>query len=119
MANEKETKKQSAPGNLPGGTTQAQLDAWKTKYGEVHIVTVQLTDDKTITGYFKKPGRDILANCVNMSTEGKTFEAREFLANNTFIGGDSEIQTNFDAAVITQTKLWASLNFLKAEVRKY
>jgi hypothetical protein len=104
---------------LAGNVSQGELDAWKEKFKEVHIVTVTVSEHEKLTGYFKKPGRDIMANCVNLSQEGKVFEAREFLALNTFIGGDKTILSNEDAAIITQTKLWSSLNFLKAEVVKY
>jgi len=120
MANPtKDQSKESTNTMLPGNVSQGTLDGWKEQFKEVHIVTVTVNEHEKLTGYFKKPGRDIMANCVNLSQEGKVFEAREFLANNTFIGGDKTILSNFDAAVITQTKLWSALNFLKAEVVKY
>ncbi|MEJ7778446.1 MAG: hypothetical protein WKF68_02550 [Daejeonella sp.] len=104
---------------LPGGISQGQLDVLKGKHLEIHIVTVHKTATEALTGYFKKPSRDVLANVINMSTEGKVFEAREFLANNTKVAGDDEILTNEDVAIAAQIQLWKSLDFLKAEVRKY
>jgi len=101
------------------GITQAQLDEWKAQYGEVSIVTVHIDDNESVTGYFKKPTRAVLANVVNLQYANKTYEAREFLVNNTFIGGDKKITTDFDCAQACQSKLWASVNFLKAEVTKY
>lgn len=120
MAKQSNDQVKASLGNvLPGNVSQGELDAWKEKFKEVHIVTVTVSENEKLTGYFKKPNRDIMANCVNLSQEGKVFEAREFLAINTFIGGDKTILSNEDAAIITQTKLWTSLNFLKAEVVKY
>jgi len=104
---------------LFAGVSQEQLDEWKAKYKEVHIITVKLNEHETLTGYFKKPGRDVMANCVNMAQDKKVFEAREFLLLNTWIGGDKTITTNFDASITAQTKLWASINFLTAEATKY
>lgn len=114
-----EQKKPSADTKLPGGITQAQLDAWKEKHGGVNVVKVHLSEAESVTGYFKKPTRDVIANCVNMATEGNVYEAREFLANNTFIGGDARVNTDFDVSISAQINLWKSLNFLKAEVQKY
>lgn len=120
MATEnKNTPKISVNAVLAGGVTQGELNDWKEKFKEVHIVTVHLNESEKLTGYFKKPGRDIMANCVNLAQGGKVFEAREFLALNTFIGGDKTILSIEDAAIITQTKLWTSLNFLTAEVVKF
>ena len=113
--NEQETEKPI----LANGVTQEQLDAWKEKYKEVHIITVHLNEHESLTGYFKKPGRDIMANVVNLNQDKKVYEAREFLLLNTFIGGDKTITTNFDASITAQTKLWTALNFLTAEATKY
>jgi hypothetical protein len=104
---------------LFAGVTQEQLDGWKAKYKEVHIITVKLDDDESVTGYFKKPGRDVMANCINLAQDKKIYEAREFLLINTFIGGDKKITTDFDISVTAQTKLWTSINFLTAEATKY
>lgn len=41
---------------LFAGVTQEQLDEWKAKYKEVHIITVKLNEHESLTGYFKKPG---------------------------------------------------------------
>ena len=108
-----------APQVLFAGVTQEQLDEWKAKHKEVHIITVRVSEHETLTGYFKKPGRDVMANCINLAQDKKIFEAREFLLNNTFIGGDKQITTNFDYSVTAQTKLWTSINFLTAEATKY
>jgi hypothetical protein len=115
-ANENQEEKQQL---LFAGVTQEQLDEWKTKYGEVHIVTVHINDNESVTGYFKKADRNIMANCVNLVHDKKTYEAREFLLINTWIGGDKAITTKFDCAVVAQTKLWANMGFLTAEASKY
>lgn len=116
---EKTNDDTNAPEVLFAGVTQEELDNWKSKHGEVHIITVKLNEHESLTGYFKKPNRDIMANCINLAQDKKIYEAREFLLNNTFIGGDKAITTNFDAAITAQTKLWASINFLTAEATKY
>jgi len=116
-ANDQDEKE--APKYLCAGVTQEQLDDWKIKYGEVHIITVMVNENESVTGYFKKPNRDIMANCVNLVHDKKTFEAREFLLNNTFIGGDKAITTVFDNAIAAQTKLWTQVNFRIAEGLKY
>jgi len=104
---------------LGGGVTQAQLNEWKEKYGEVSVVKVTVSATKELTGYFKKPTRDIMAYCINAANNEKVYEAREFLVTNTFIGGDKEITTDYDASLAAQISLWRSINFLKAEVTKY
>ena len=107
------------PQVLFAGVTQDELDAWKTKYKEVHIITIKLNEHESLTGYFKKPDRNIMANCINLASDKKQYEAREFLLNNTFIGGDKTITSNFDAAVSAAMKLWNSVNFLTAEATIY
>lgn len=104
---------------LPGQVKQSVIDGWKNKYGQVITVTVTLEDGTQCVGYYKKPTRDIIANCVNDASAGKVFEAREFLAQNTWLGGDDRQQTNDDVAIPAQVELWKSLNFLKAEAVKY
>jgi hypothetical protein len=104
---------------LGGGITQDQLDVWKANHGKVYIVSVVVDENRTLTGYFKKPGRDIIANCVNLTHEGRLFEAREFLWNNSWLGGDAELKTNEDAAMAGQVKLWGCFSFLKAEAQTY
>ena len=104
---------------LFAGVTREQLDEWKAKYKEVHIITVSVNENESLTGYFRKPGRDIMANCINLAQDKKVYEAREFLLLNTFIGGDKQITTDFDASISAQTKLWTSINFLTAEATKY
>lgn len=115
----KNTVKKNLDAVLGGNVTQAGLDAWKEKYKEVHIVVVTIDTNKTLTGYFKKPDRPILANCVNLSATGQLFEAKEFLWNNSWLGGDAELRTNEDAAISGQQKLWSGFSFLKAEATKY
>jgi hypothetical protein len=110
---------ESAAKLLAGGVTQTQLDAWKAKYGEVHIITVTVDKDDKSVGYYRKPDRHVLANVVNMMHLGQVFESREFLANNTWLGGDARQQNNDDVAIPAQVSLSAALNFLKAETAKY
>jgi len=117
--NSADNQEEKEPQLLHAGVTQEELDGWKAKYGEVHIITVTVNEHESVTGYFKKPGRDIMANCVNLVHDKKTFEAREFLLNNTFIGGDKAITTVFDNAIAAQTKLWTQVNFRTAEGLKY
>jgi len=108
-----------APKLLPGEVTQTQLDAWKAKFGEVHIITVTVDKEDKAVGYYKKPDRHVLANVVNMMHLGQVFESREFLAQNTWLGGDARQQNNDDVAIPAQVSLSAALNFLKAETAKY
>lgn len=104
---------------LFAGVTQDQLDEWKAKYKDVHIITVALSENESITGYFKKPERNVLSIVVNLAQDKKIYEAREFLLLNTFIGGDKTITTNMDASVPAQTQLWIQQNFRPAEGMKY
>lgn len=104
---------------IPGEVDQKTLELWKIQHKQVIIVDVELEDKTIIRGYFKKPGRDIIANCVNDATAGQIFEAREFLASSTWLGGDTQFHTDEDVAITAQVQLWKSLNFLKAEAVKY
>ena len=105
--------------NHIGEVKQTVLDNWKQKYGEVTVIEVDIANGKKSIGYYKKPDRNIIANCINDATAGRQFEAREFLANNTWLGGDAQQQTVDDIAIPAQTALWTSLNFYKAASRKY
>lgn len=104
---------------LPGQMKQSVIDGWRAKHGQVITIVVTLEDGTKCVGYYKKPTRDIIANCVNDASTGKVFEAREFLATNTWLGGDDRQTTNDDIAIPAQVELWKSLNFLKAEATKY
>jgi hypothetical protein len=104
---------------MAGEMKQTVIDGWKNKYGQVISIIVTLEDGTKCVGYYKKPTRDIIANCVNDASAGKVFEAREFLATNTWIGGDERQKTNDDVSIPAQVELWKSLNFLKAESVTY
>lgn len=116
MATEKPTK---AVIMLPGNVSQTLLDSWKAKHSEVHIITVKVAKDDDAVGYYKKPDRHVLANVINMQSIGQVFESREFLAQNTWLGGDERHQTNDDVSMPAQVELAKSVNFLAAEVKKY
>ena len=115
----KDLKIPGAPVMLPGGVSQTALDGWKTKFKEVHIITITVDKDDKAVGYYKKPDRNILANVINMMSAGEVFESREFLAQNTWLGGDNRHQTNEDVSIPAQVQLAKVLNFLKAESSKY
>lgn len=104
---------------LPGNVTQKDLDKWKEKHGGVHIITIHIDAKDKAVGYYKKPNRDVIANVVNMASAGQIFEAREFLCNNTWLGGDTRHQTDDDVAIPAQIELYKAVNFLKAEAAKY
>lgn len=115
----KQTTETKEVAMLPGNVSQTQLDGWKAKYGEVHIITVKVDKEDTAVGYYKKPDRHVLANVINQQSIGQVFESREFLAQNTWLGGDARHQTNDDVSIPAQVELAKSVNFLAAEVRKY
>lgn len=120
MAKQNQTElKEKLDALIHGQVAESVLEGWKRKHVEVNIVDVTLEDGSLSRAYYKKPDRNIIANCVNDASAGRVFEAREFLANNTFIGGDQRHQTNDDVAIPAQIALWKSLNFLKAEATKY
>lgn len=54
------TPKKEAVTDLPLGVTQTQLNQWKAKHGEVHLIDVD-TDNGTVYGYFKKPSLDVMS----------------------------------------------------------
>jgi hypothetical protein len=77
---------------LPGGIKQSELDAWKAKYGSVHQVTVPKDDaGNTVTGYFRKPGIDVLGAAASAANPMQT---GEILFENCYLGGDPEIRAN-------------------------
>ena len=115
----KDLKIDGAPVMLPGGVAQNTLDGWKTKFKEIHIITITVDAKDKAVGYYKKPDRHVIANVVNMMSAGEVFEAREFLGNNTWLGGDARHQTNDDVSIPAQVQLARVLNFLKAESSKY
>lgn len=104
---------------LAAGIKEAEVEAWKKKHGDVVIITIHVAANDKALGVYAKPNRDVIANCVNQASAGQIFEAREFLAQNTWLGGDTRHQTNDDVAIPAQVELWKALNFLKAEVQKY
>ncbi len=81
------------------------LDKWRDQYGGIYIVNVFENDSSILTGYFKKPSKELRAFCIEMSNTSLC-EAQTYLYQNTYIGGNPKITTNEAAALAGMCQLW-------------
>jgi hypothetical protein len=90
---EVDASKEEKPKVLAGGVTQAQLDGWKNSLGadEVKEIEVDLDENRKVSGYFKKPGLEVLAASTQ---KPDPITSGTVLFDNCYLGGDPEIKEN-------------------------
>ncbi len=86
--------------------SQMEIDKWKDKYSYVVKITIELLDHSKSIGYYKAPDVHIITKCLNLLKQDNIGEAREFLAQNTWLGGDIDQQIKESYAIPAQATLW-------------
>ena len=81
-----------------GKATQEQIKNWKTKYGNVFVITVEI-DGTVHYVYVKKPDMDII-EAVAKETESNPIAGARLMLNSIILGG-SDIAINEKNASIT------------------
>ncbi|MDP3469654.1 MAG: hypothetical protein Q8S11_15040 [Daejeonella sp.] len=85
---------------------QTNVDEWKDKYSYVVKVRIELLDHSQSIGYYKAPEDEIINKCINLVKQQDIGEARVFLAQNTWLGGDINQQIKENHAIPAQAILW-------------
>lgn len=109
----KQNEGQPSEAKLKGGVTQAEVNEWKAKHGEVFAISVE---DKV--GYFKKPSRATLAAALKHYGTSDTIKANELLMANCWLGGDSELKTIDSYFLACCNKLGELIEIKEAELKK-
>lgn len=105
----KELNDKLKAGNVPS----EELKKWKTKFGKVHKITVEVTEDDTAVGYLKPPNRDHKAIALSMFNQNKILETGEFLLQNCWLGGDERLKTSEEISESAAVQANSIVNFLK------
>jgi hypothetical protein len=127
-----ETKK-----TLDGGITQEQLDAWKAKYGIVHKIKITVAPDvygapdkdgvkplvkpgDFAVGYIRDVNDDLelLSSVLSMQGGGKIVEAKVFLLNNAWLGGDIRCTTVNKVMISAATQAATTVDIADGSVEK-
>jgi hypothetical protein len=114
------------PVMLDGNITQAQLDQWKAKYGIVHKIKVVVTKsdkDKPADiafGYIRDINDDLelISSVLSMQSGGKIVEAKVFLLNNAWLGGDIRCTTVNKVMISSATQAATTVDILDGSVEK-
>ncbi|KAA6348041.1 hypothetical protein EZS27_004493 [termite gut metagenome] len=92
--------------------TQAQIDEWKVKYGDVFCIEV---DGKIV--YLRKPDRKALSAAAIVG-KSDPIKYNEILLKNCWLAGDEEIKTNDDLFLGVSGKLSGIIEIKEAELKK-
>ncbi len=111
---------------LDGGITQAQLNDWKTKHGVVHKISVTVKKgDKDhhpdiAHGYIRDVNEDLelMSNVLSIQSTNKVIEAKVFLLNNAWLGGDSRCTTITSVMISAATQAAKTVDILDGTVEK-
>lgn len=87
-----------------GIITEDQIEAWKKKYGKVHVLKVIVKKDDNnkvvdeAVGYLKQPARNHKATAMSMYAQHQILECGEFLRDNCWLGGDERLKSDKNIA---------------------
>lgn len=120
-----ETKVKEA-GTLDGGITQATFDDWKAKHGIIHkLKVIVIKGDKDhhqdiAFGYIRDVNDDLelMSNVLSIQGGGKILEAKVFLLNNAWLGGDSRMTTVNKIMISAATQAASTVDILDGSVEK-
>jgi hypothetical protein len=130
MANGKDTQ-------LGGGITQAQFDEWKNKYGSIHKIKVVVvpdvtainSDTKEVTivtpgdtaiGYIRdiNDDLDLMSNVLSIQSGNKVLEAKIYLLDNAWLGGDDRMIKVTKIKIPAATQAAKTVDILDGSVEK-
>ena len=99
--------------------TQAQINQWKKKWGEVFQIDVPLDDEAkdNAVGYFKKPTLDSI-KASSKYLESDPIKAGEIVFNQCWLGGDAEIQENDEVKMSAMQKVSSLFKVRQASLKK-
>jgi len=101
---------------LPEGLTQSQVDAWKKKYGEVHLLNVRPkgTDENHFC-VVRPPDRPVMKR---VSAESNPVKSLEIMLDECFLWGDESIKKDERFFYIAAAKVSALVEKGEAELAK-
>lgn len=98
-------KKHKMSKDLKSGIiSEDQIEAWKKKYGKVHVLKVIIKKDDNnkvvdqAVGYLKQPARNHKATAMSMYAQHQILECGEFLRDNCWLGGDERLKSDKNIA---------------------
>lgn len=108
--------------------SEAQIEAWKKKYGEVYEITIPMEDIrydengnalpyKKAIAYLKKPDRNTVAYALSVK-KNNPLKAKEVILENSFLGGDEFIMSNDELFFSACTVLDELIIVREAELKK-
>lgn len=111
---------------LDGGITQEKFNEWKTKYGTIHKIKVIVAKaDKgkpadIAYGYIRdiNDDLDLISSVLSMQGAGKIVEAKVFLLNNAWLGGDPRCTTVNKVMISAATQAATTVDILDGSVEK-
>jgi len=86
--------------------------------GARYELTVQDDNGTTLTGYLKKPTRNIVARAMSLLAQNKVLEAGEFVLENCFAGGDEQLLQDEDLKVAAAMQSIQAVQVLDGELKK-
>ena len=94
------------------------VEALKKEHKAVNVITVDM-DGKTYVGFFKRPGRDVMARAMSMESQHLKVEAGEFILDNCWIKGDEEMKTDEDLRLSASFHASNTMVMLQGKMQMY
>jgi hypothetical protein len=86
--------------------------------GAKYELSVQDEAGNAITGYLKKPSRNVIARAMSLLAQNKILEAGEFVLENCFAGGDQRLLEDEDLKTAAAMQAIQSVQVLDGELKK-
>lgn len=102
---------------LPGGVTEAQVQAWKREFGRVRAYSVQKSDSQKATCYLRTPDRKVMGAALQ-AQKSDPIKAKEIILLNCWLGGDNEIKTNDELFISIATQLDDLIEIKEVEIKE-
>lgn len=102
---------------LPGGVTEAQVQAWKKEYGKVRAYSVKKSDTEKATCYLRSPDRKVMGAALQ-AQKSDPIKAKETILVNCWLGGDSEIKTNDELFISIAAQLDDLIELKEVEIKE-
>jgi len=92
---------------LPEGVTEANINAWKEKFGKVKIITCKCENGKSVEFIIAQPTREILDAWAHHHNNDNIAKARQVLESNCILHGDKtlfEKDVNLQSTVLKKVQ---------------
>ncbi|HSW64981.1 MAG TPA: hypothetical protein VLH56_16965 [Dissulfurispiraceae bacterium] len=119
MAKKKPVESIGLQDTLPGGITQAQLNQWKSRWGDVYLVEVPLDDEgeQKAAAYFKKPGIDAISASARFM-ESDPVKGANIILESCWLGGDQVIKDSDEARLSCMQSLGKLVTIRASTIKK-